>query len=51
MSKMGINWEANLLPNLNIKVPESQFAIATYVGLTGYPIKTIRKDTIVRVIS
>ena len=51
MPKIGINWEANLLPNLNLKVPESHYAIATYVGLTGYPIKTIRKDTIVRVIS
>ena len=51
MSKMGINWEADLLPNKNLKVPESHYAIATYAGLFGYPIRDIRIDTIVRVIS
>ena len=51
MSKIGINWEASLLPNKNLKVPETQFAIASYNGRAGYPIRDIRIDTIVRVIS
>ena len=51
MTKIGINWEAEMLPNKNLKVPETQYAIATYAGLSGYPIRDIRIDTIVRVIS
>lgn len=37
MPKIGINWEANLLPNKNLKVPEPRYALVNRIVTYGAP--------------
>ena len=52
MSKMGINWEANLLPNKNLDISEKYpYAKITQKLAYGFPVIEAEKDTIAKIVS
>ncbi len=41
MSKIEVNWEANLLPNKNLKIPEPQYALVNCIMTYGTPVAAL----------